>query len=353
MNLVDNMLHDLEARGIDPQHRCDAVLHGLRPSPTAQPVSKPSRWIAPVVAVVALTGLLWRMDGLDVSSSFVTQPAPPFDDPPAARRDTSASADVLTGLQHKGLLPRLTADGKDAAPRQDSGNMAELDNAVAFSATSLDVAAADQSPELKPSMQKTVRPFSPKEKAIQHLRQASMMLRQGDLAGAETVARQALEADPGYVNARITLAALLINQARLDDAARILETGRQHEPKNIEYAKLYARILIDQGQVDQAGKILEDATQGARADPEFYGLVAVIRLHQGDLSSAAAHYRQALALQPGQSAWWVGLGSVLERTNQYQAAKKAYARALRSKGLDEETAAYIRAKVADLQARQS
>lgn len=352
MNLVSQILTDLEKRGLDAAHRSNAILRGLQAPRRTPHAKEPGRWIVPVAALVLGTGLAWRLDGLEPSSRLVTEHIAAVETPTITVPDKSAENNVVSANRQQGLLPELAEDNGYNTALQDS-SMGPLDYAVAFSSASLDATGSDPRAGPKSSMHKTARPLSSKEKATQHTQRAFKLLRQGDQGRAEQYLRQALEADSSHVPACTSLAVLLLNANRLDEAAHILGTGRESAPQNLQLTKLHARVLIGQQKLADADKILQETAQFAVKDPEFHGLRAAIRLHQGDLAGAAEHYRQALVLQPDQSAWWIGFGTVMERAEQPRIAQKAYKRALQSPSINEKTAADIRTKIEVLTADQS
>lgn len=199
-------------------------------------------------------------------------------------------------------------------------------------------------------MRKTPRPLSPEDRAEQAFADGLEALRHDQWRSAEQQLRAALQADPGHLQARESLAGLLLRQDRRRQAEQVLATGLEAHPQTPSLARLYARLILDRGQTDTAIRVLENALVNAVNDAEYLALLAGIYQRSQRYSEAASSYRAALSLESGRAAWWLGLGLALEGRGELQPATKAYHSALANPGLNEATRRYARERLQRLQA---
>ena len=150
-----------------------------------------------------------------------------------------------------------------------------------------------------------------------------------------------LKMDPGYKNARVTLAALLIDQGRQLIAKRIIAEGLNLNPDYIPFIELQARILTNEGKVKQAIALLQSASPSITDNPEYHAFIAALYEHNNDNLLAANLYKQLLTLNPHNGKWWLGLGISLEKLGHPNEAYAAYTKTLNEGHLTAQSAEFL------------
>ncbi len=216
-----------------------------------------------------------------------------------------------------------------------------------------DVAAweAPWHPEPPPlaSLHKQPRPLTASERAGRMHREALERAAHGDASGASDLLRAALQVDPAHEAARRTLASLLVRDGQVDEALSIAEQGLERDPSQFALAKLAARVLVDRGEVAAALARLEVAPPPLHADPEYHAFRAALHQRAGDHERASGLYRQVLRRQPRQGLWWLGLGISLEARGRPADAARAYRNALAVQALDAASRGWVDARLRALQ----
>ena len=111
------------------------------------------------------------------------------------------------------------------------------------------------------------------------------------------------------------------------DLTAPLEIVVERDPSRIAAAKRLARLHAEARNWEAAWRVLERSQPYALKDAEYQGFVGTVLRQQKRPGEAAAAYRRAIALQPQEGRWWVGLGLSLEDAGLRQEAKQAYAAA--------------------------
>jgi Putative Zn-dependent protease, contains TPR repeats len=177
------------------------------------------------------------------------------------------------------------------------------------------------------AVEKTVRPPTPQLQAETEYQRGVNALRGGNQAAAETALRTALRLDGEHLLARETLAAVLLGAGRLIEADEVLEQGRRQFARNPTLALLLARLRVEQGQTGAAVTILEQTLHAATARADYLAFLAALYQRELRYEESIESYGRALALQPQQASWWVGMGISLENAGRRADAVKAYEQA--------------------------
>jgi MSHA biogenesis protein MshN len=166
--------------------------------------------------------------------------------------------------------------------------------------------------------------------------------------------RTALAMEPAHTGARDLLLRVLVQQNRQAEVRDLLVEGIREVPQHLPWRIHFAHLLVEEGDLDQARQELTREPRPAVAEaPDLYALLATVHHRQGDYEEAARTYRLLLALRPGQSVWWMGLGIALERAGSYSQAEQAYRQALSRGGLSDGLQAYVRQRLAVLEGRKT
>lgn len=179
-------------------------------------------------------------------------------------------------------------------------------------------------------IERTERPYSPEELAENAYRNAAQLRAQGNPAEAERRLKALLASDPKQVKARELLVSIQLDSGRWVEAQDTLEQGVAQVPAYLTFRFQLARLYLEHGADEQALTLLEGARREGRTDPELYAFLAALYQRAGRHADAVKNYQDALALQPVEGKWWLGLGISLEATKNISAARDAYRHALES-----------------------
>jgi len=120
-----------------------------------------------------------------------------------------------------------------------------------------------------------------------------------DLASAEKVLREAIEADPSRNDAYGLLGSIYVNQGRIDEALREYEALSQKQAKPIGAFTISGILLERQGKVDAAIKRYEDVLAlDSRASVAANNLAWLLANRGQDLDKALQLAQTAVAASP-------------------------------------------------------
>lgn len=112
-----------------------------------------------------------------------------------------------------------------------------------------------------------------------------------------------------------------------DDQIRPLEIVVERDITRVAAAKRLARLHAESRDWAAAWRVLERSAPHAGKDAEYQGFAGTVLRQLKRPAEAADAYRRAIALQPQEGRWWVGLGLALEDAGKRQEAKQAFATA--------------------------
>ena len=177
----------------------------------------------------------------------------------------------------------------------------------------------------EPAVFKRTGEPSPESEAQQAYEEAESLRRAGKTDAALARYRQALERDPGMKPARQQAARLLQEGGQQEAASSLLQGGYALRP-DPGLAIAAGRLLADLGRREEALLWLERGKAGLRpADHALMGaLLSQLKRHE----DAVRAYRRALAADPQQGGWLLGLGLALESQGRTDDAQGVYRQAL-------------------------
>lgn len=111
------------------------------------------------------------------------------------------------------------------------------------------------------------------------------------------------------------------------DQIRPLEIVVDRDPSRVAAAKRLARLHAEVRDWAAALRVLERSASFAVKDAEYQGFIGTALRQLQRTAEAVAAYRRAIALQPDDGRWWVGLGLALEQNGQKLEARQAFAAA--------------------------
>ncbi len=158
----------------------------------------------------------------------------------------------------------------------------------------------------------------------QMLVRAADLIARGRHVDAAAQLNKVLEARPEHVDARRALAALQVEANQPEAALATLLQGVAIAPGR--FAPMAATLQAELGDTQGALATMSRIPPEAQT-PSHHALAAGIAQRLGQYQAAAAAYQRALAEQPNEPAWWIGLGISLEALDQHAQARTAYERA--------------------------
>jgi MSHA biogenesis protein MshN len=264
--------------------------------------------------------------------------------------DTAASP--ASGVPALDVTPSVTApvasSPKPAAPAKP---VAAHPPATKPTVAATKTAKVEASADAGVHFERTERPYSPEELAENAYRNAAQLRAQGNPAEAERRLKALLTSDPKQVKARELLVSIQLDSGRWVEAQDTLEQGVAQVPAYLTFRFQLARLYLEHGADQQALTLLEGARREGRTDPELYAFLAALYQRAGRHADAVKNYQDALALQPVEGKWWLGLGISLEATKNVSAARDAYRHALESGRLTANLSRYAEERLRVLAAR--
>jgi tetratricopeptide (TPR) repeat protein len=165
--------------------------------------------------------------------------------------------------------------------------------------------------------------------AAESLTQGWQFHQAGDLARAEALYRQALDADPANAGAWFLLGLASRARGALGEAEAAYRHALRLRPGFLEALNNLGNVLADQGRPDEAAACYRQVLELRPDYLQAHNNLGVALRHLGDLDGAAASYRQALALRPDYADALNNLGDVLALQGKPDEAVATYRQALR------------------------
>ncbi len=186
-------------------------------------------------------------------------------------------------------------------------------------------ALAPASVTAEPSVVKKMAELTPEMEARQLHDDAQALRRAGKIEAAMSKYRLALERQPGMRSARIQLARLVQDSGQPDAAFSLLKAGYDQKPDD-GLAIAAGRLLADQGRREEALNWLERGRDGLR--PADHALMGALQSQTLRYEAAVKSYQRALAADPNQGGWLLGLGLAQEAMGRIEDAHVTYRNAL-------------------------
>ncbi|MDF1565586.1 MAG: tetratricopeptide repeat protein [Deltaproteobacteria bacterium] len=152
----------------------------------------------------------------------------------------------------------------------------------------------------------------------------------GDVSGARTAYRQALQVKADFTEASANLTALLVRQDKIEEAERDLRRRIARYPAELEFRNLLAGILVVRGGQKNLDAAFTEARKVLKADERNVGAMIVLGqvfYEQGKLELAGSVLENAVQIDPSHAQAHNLRGFVFlaqkERDKAFQAFKRA------------------------------
>ena len=378
MSLINKMLQDLDARGGGAEAAVQA--EEVKAVPPAERDRRPLLIGGAALGVLVVAAAGWY--GWQYWQSHSAPPAAPTPrivdnrapNKPRSQEPYAAASSTVPALveqAHAPLVaaptaspltasaPAASASPAAAAPQHVAEGPAAKPSRVAAEraqrAEHDDAAATDASPRTRkaapvpsaaPADGMVLRELTPKQISENSYRRALTALQEGRVSAALADLDKAVEVDPRNDAARQTYVSLLMENRRTDDAIRQLRLALGIEPRQPGLAMVLARLQLEKGgpALDTLLKTLPYAANNA----DYQAFLAGVLQREQRHAEAAGHYRNALAIAPGNAVWWMGLGISLQADQHLPEAREAYTQARSGAGLTPELKSFIDRKLDQL-----
>jgi MSHA biogenesis protein MshN len=354
MSVINQMLRELDARG--------GVASDATEVPMRAPVikSESGKLVAVGLLLAMAAGIgYWVVTGK--SDQSFPPPAPV--EPSQARQGAAPVSHVgKPSVEHSVSPPAIPASRVEVVqpPEKQSLpaiHLIQIDKSLSVDPSSPPVKAeqaiqpaavvpvqaqAEPADIQKSTVIKKMAELSPEEEAQQFYEEAQSLRRAGKSEAAAEKYRQALARAPGLRPARLQLASLLQGRGQVGEGLQVLRAGYERQPNDV-LAIATGRMLADQGQRDEALGWLVRGGAGLR--PADFALMGALLSQLQRFDEAVKAYQHALAADPDQGGWLLGLGLALESLGRMDEARAAYRKALEHGEFKPEVIEFLQKKI--------
>jgi len=174
--------------------------------------------------------------------------------------------------------------------------------------------------------------------ASEHLKRGATLESAGKVEESIAAHEQALEIDPGLVQAHINLISLYGRTKQFDKAERAYRAALAINPELPDIHYNYGVSLVGQERFGEAAQAFQSCLRFNPYYAEAHYNYALIVEREGKLDEAAAHYRKAIDNKPGYRSARFQLGRILVNQNKLSEAVEQFLQTLTPE--DEDTPRY-------------
>jgi MSHA biogenesis protein MshN len=355
MSLINSMLRDLEARRSDGtaaapfQGQVRAV--PARPAPTMKFKLGAVAGGAVLLAVAAVGGQrLWQAPAAPAAVAAPAPPVAPQQQVPAAQQEAVAAVKPAAAVNAPAARAQEASEAtgkvipavasRPAAMPAPASPAAPTASAITATAATATAVAASAKPAAQPTTAATPASAEP----------AVQTTSAGNEPGARPAKRQAMlpagaapQAQQRNEEAPLQPAAALVSPA-----AEPLKIVREAMPQ-ADMAMQLARQQLQDNALREAIDTLQRALPQAGARADYHAFLAALLQRDDQHRSAAEHYATALRSAPDNGVWGMGLGISYQALQMSTQAQQAYRSAQASRSLNPELAAFVEARLGQLQ----
>lgn len=336
MSVINQMLRDLDARGND-SGEMPALERSVAGTPRRFGVKR-----AALSGALLLAGAVAGYFALSAGSSehkplaatHIAQYSPVFDPVEVAPAPSDEPSTVSNApAEAPFVISAVVPEPVHQAMKSSVMSAGKMARSLTIPETVVQIASNVSDPTLKepavvkqePAVVKKMAELSPEMEAQQLYDEALVLRRLGKVDAAMAKYRLALERQPGMRIARLQLARLLQDSGQADAAFSLLKVGYEHQSDG-GLAIAAGRLLGDLGRRDEALIWLERGRESLR--PADHALMGALLSQTLRYEESVKAYQRALAAEPNQGGWLLGLGLALEALGRGDEAQIAYRNAL-------------------------
>src|SRR5215510_3814491 len=165
-------------------------------------------------------------------------------------------------------------------------------------------------------------------RASERLKRGVALEGEGKIEESIAAHEQALEIDPGLVQAHINLISLYGRAKRFDKAEGAYRAALAINPELPDVHYNFGVLLIEQGRFTEAAKSFQNCLRFNPYYAEAHHNYAVTLEREGKLDEAAAHHRKAIENKPGYRSAHFHLGRILVNQNKLSEAIEQFLQTL-------------------------
>ena len=342
MSIINQMLRDLDARGAVPDEQ-PAANHPVSPQKRRPGV----KFLVVLFVLLSAGGLagVWVVSNtlnqvpsppavaltppriVAQAPAVVSSPTPPVEVAPVVPVDQPAMP-PLPPVRPEIKLEPVPVEQKQVVVSavQVARPSIALPQPITQKARDVPAPATTPAPVMaEPAVVKKLVETTPQMEAQQLYDDAQALRRAGKGEAAMLKYRLALERNSGMLSARIQLARLLQDSGQHEAAFSLLKAGYELKPDD-GLAIAAGRLLADQGRREEALNWLERGRDGLR--PADHALMGALQSQTLRYEAAVKSYQRALAVDPNQGGWLLGLGLAQEAMGRIEDAHVTYRNAL-------------------------
>ena len=125
---------------------------------------------------------------------------------------------------------------------------------------------------------------------------ASLQVRYGDIDGAISSLRKAIELEPGFAFIHWSLGSLLARQGRIEEAITAIEAAVEMDPNHFAGHQRLSGLYAKQGRIDDAIRAARSTLSLRPNDPGLHNQLGNLLESQGAIDSAIESHRRAIEL---------------------------------------------------------
>jgi tetratricopeptide (TPR) repeat protein len=242
--------------------------------------------------------------------------------------------DPKLSVARVGLAQSLMAQGKATEAIAEAKKATEMDpnSGAAFAAHGMAILADNRNNAAAALNEAGQAAYLAPRNADVQVMVGRIFEQSGNLDQAVAAFKRALEADPDYVPARVSLVMGQILRGKPDEA--LPEAKKLHEqyPNNGEAAAMYGRLLLQKKDYANAVPVLLKASEGMPGSAEVNAFLGTAQQFTGDSAGALEAYRKAVALAPTNVSYRSTFGLLLAINDKYDEAIKELTQVVNSPG---------------------
>lgn len=173
---------------------------------------------------------------------------------------------------------------------------------------------------------------------------------EGDMQKAIAYLHDAVQYNPRHISAVNQLSGLLFGRNQIRDAENVLRKGIKINPTSSTLRLTLARIYQQTQREESALIVLTAADLTFDDDPvRLVSMRAALAQKFGQNDLAKKSYQWLTKNEPTDGRWWLGLGVVAEKENDYKEADRAYKEAVNTGGLSNKAVEFARQRIVYLE----